>query len=84
LQAVEASFRVKRERREKAIMTAMEHGRSETVIRLQNDQIRKLEANFDLKCAQIQASKTVDVSYRIEGVGWLRALPGEKRNGRDT
>ena len=75
LQAVEASFRVKRERRERAIATAQASGRSETVIRLQNDQIKKLEADFSLRCAELHAAKTVDVSCRVEGVGWLRTMP---------
>jgi superfamily II DNA or RNA helicase len=84
LQAIEASFRVKRERREKAIMTAKASGRSDTVIRLQNDQIRKLEADFDLKRAELQAAKTVDVGYRIEGVGWLRAIDRLQRGEKDA
>ena len=84
LQAVEASFRVKRERREKAIATARAFGRSDTAIRLQNDQIRKLEADIDLRRAELQASKTVDVGYRIEGVGWLRVTQRQSRGERDA
>lgn len=84
MQAIEASFRVKRERREKAIATARAAGRSDTIIQLQNAQIRKLEADFDLKRAELQSAKTVDVSYRIEGVGWLRAIHRQQREGSDV
>ena len=76
-QAIEASFGVKRGRKEKAIATAQASGieaNIATVTLLQNAQIKKLEADFDMKCAKLQANKTVDVSYRIEGVGWLRAF----------
>lgn len=75
LQAIEASYRVKCERREKAIQTVRTTGGSHEAIRLQQDQINKLQNDFEMRSAAMRSRSTVSVSYRIQGVGWLRVDP---------
>lgn len=72
LQSLEASYRVKLQRREQAIETAKAAHRSDRIIQLQESQVRKLKADFDVKRAELLGRKGVDVSYRIEGVGFVR------------
>jgi len=72
LQSLEASYRVKLQRREKAVETARAAHRSDRVIQLQGSQISKLNADFDVKRAELLGRKGVDVSYRIEGVGFVK------------
>ncbi len=75
IQSIEASYQVKRRRREKAIETIMKAGRSERMIRLNEEQIKKLEADFEMKQAELLARKGVDVSYRIDGMGFVKINP---------
>ncbi len=75
IQSIEASYQVKRRRREKAIETIMKAGRSERMIRLNEEQIKKLEADFEMKRAELLTRKGVDVSYRIDGMGFVKINP---------
>ena len=72
LQSLEASYRVKLQRREKAVETARAAHRSDRIIQLQESQISKINADFDVKRAELLGRKGVDVSYRIEGVGFVK------------
>jgi len=72
LQSLEASYRVKLHRREKAVETAIAARRSDRIIQLQESQVRKLKVDYDVKRAELSSRKGVDVSYRIEGVGFVR------------
>ncbi len=72
LQSLEASYKVKHQRREKAVETARDAHRSHRIIQLQESQISKLKADYDVKRAELLGRKGVDVSYRIEGVGFVK------------
>jgi len=72
LRSLEASYRVKLQRREKAIETARAAHRSDRIIRLNESQIDKLRADFDVKKAELLGRKGVGVSYQIKGVGFVK------------
>ena len=72
LQSLEASYNVKRRRREQAIETSKAANRSERIIQLQISQANKLKADYEVKQAELEERKGVNVSYRIEGVGFVK------------
>ncbi len=74
MQSIQASHQVKIGRRHKAIETARSAGRGERIILMHQAQIGNLERDLDLKRKQIEDNRTVDVGYRIEGVGWLQVV----------
>ena len=72
LQSLEASYTVKRRRREQAIETSKAANRSERIIQLQVSQANKLKADYEVKRAELSERRGVNVSYRIEGVGFVK------------
>ncbi len=75
IQSLKASCQVKKQRREKAIETMVKMGRREKMIKLQRDQLKKIEADFEMKHTELLSRKGVDVSYRIDGLGFVSVIP---------
>jgi len=78
MRALEASYQVKRERREKMLAAATAPGGNRRIIPAIEGQLRKLQGDFEYRKVELGDRKGVDVSYRIEGAGWVRVTPGKR------
>jgi superfamily II DNA or RNA helicase len=74
LQSLEASYDVKRRRREQAIETlrAANRSESERMIPSHVSQVNKLKADYEVKRGELSDRRGVIVSHRIEGVGFVK------------
>ncbi|MCX5632152.1 MAG: SNF2-related protein [Phycisphaerae bacterium] len=71
-QALQSSYEVLRNRKNKALETAKAKGRSERVINMFKRQLEKLEEDFEMKIVEIESKGHVSVDFQIEGAGLLR------------
>lgn len=73
LASLQSSYRAKRAERERRLNESRSRNR-ERAIPLFEAQLRKLDAEFEERCRQVEASRDVSVSWSIEGAGYVRVV----------
>lgn len=73
LASLQSSYRAKRRERERRLQESRIRGR-ERAVPLFEAQLRKLDAEFEERCRQVQASRDVSVSWSVEGAGYVRVV----------
>jgi len=73
LASLQSSYRAKRAERERRLNESRIRGR-ERAVPLFEAQLRKLDAEFEERCRQVQGSRDVSVSWAVEGAGYVRVV----------
>ncbi len=73
LASLQSSYRATRLERTRRLQESRIRGKEPAVLRFEA-QLRKLDAEFEERCRQVQASRDVSVSWVVEGAGYVRVV----------
>lgn len=73
LSSLESSYRVKRSERERRLEESRLR-RRERAVPLFEAQLRKLDAEYEERCRQLEESRSISVSSTVEGAGYVRVV----------
>lgn len=73
LSSFESSYKVKRRERERRLEESRLRKR-ERAVPLFEAQVRKLEAEYEERCRQLEESRSISVSSAVEGAGYVRVV----------